>query len=143
MMLITVCWLAYGCGQKLPATAAVSGKVTVHGKPIAAGRIMFRPEKGRPAIGTIGAGGTYCLTTFRQDDGAVLGKHRVTIEAFEGAPVKHAATFEEEIRGTGTPAPAVRSTVQWIVPEKYAHPDTSPLTAEVKDGKNDVPFDLP
>ena len=60
---------------------------------------------------------------------------RRNIEAFEGAPVKHAATFEEEIRGAGMPStsPAARSTVRWIVPEKYAHPDTSPLTAEVKD----------
>jgi hypothetical protein len=32
--------------------------------------------------------------------------------------------------------------VEWIVPQKYSRPDTSELTALVKDEKNEFTFDL-
>jgi hypothetical protein len=143
--MVTVgCLLAFGCGPKLPQTSPVSGKVTVAGQPVTTGRIMFQPENGRPAIGAIEPDGTYRLTTFQRDDGAVSGKHRVTIEAFEGPTVKNPTTFAEEVGGKGSLTPASgKFARRWIVPETYAQRDSSPLTAEVKPGTNTIDFKLP
>lgn len=142
------CLLACGCGQKLPTTAPVHGKVTVAGKPIAVGRITFYPDDGRrPALGVIQPDGTYRLTTFQTDDGATIGKYRVTIEASEsvGAAPK-AATFEDELRNRTPRRMAAQGglgKLRWIVPEKYAHRESSPLTKEVTSGENTIDFDLP
>ena len=70
-----------GCGPGRPATTRVSGRVTYQGKPVTEGRIVFQPEHGRPAMGTLDADGRYTLTTFDAGDGALLGHHRVTIDA--------------------------------------------------------------
>ena len=100
-LLVSVgCVLLCGCGPKVPPTASVHGKVTIGGKPVTTGRITFYPENNvRPAIGAIGTDGAYRLTTFHSNDGAILGKHVVTIEAFEGSPVQGPATIEEELGG--------------------------------------------
>jgi hypothetical protein len=141
------CLAMCGCGPTLPPTAPVHGRVAVAGKPVTMGRIMFQPENGRPATGAIQTDGTYRLTTFQKDDGAVLGRHRVTIEAFEAPspPAGRAGSFEEEVRGGRTLAghsPA-RSAVRWIVPEKFARRDSSPLRADIKPTDNTCNFDLP
>ena len=74
-----------GCG---PANMApVWGHVTCNGKPVAEAVITFSPmpknegdrESGKAAAGSTDADGYYVLTTFRQGDGALIGKHRVTI----------------------------------------------------------------
>ncbi len=74
----------FGCGAKYYATAPTSGKVAYDIKPITQGTITFIPVKddgspreGKAAIGTIQSDGTFVLTTYEKDDGAILGKHRV------------------------------------------------------------------
>ena len=48
---------------------------------------MFRPTKGRPAVGTADRDGRFSLLTFRPGDGALLGQHVVTVtDAFPGGP---------------------------------------------------------
>jgi hypothetical protein len=131
-----------GCGPKLPPTAHVKGHVLFNGKPVIQGRMMFQPQSGRPAIGTIQTDGTYNLTTFKSDDGAILGKHSVTIEAFEAIDAPKPASFADELADKGRLA-SPKKVVRWFVPEKYAHPETSNLTAEVKLGENTIHFDLP
>lgn len=137
------CLLVSGCGQKMPVTSPVSGKVSVAGQPVTTGRIMFQPDNGRPAIGTIEKDGSYRLTTFQRNDGAVLGIHRVTIEAFDGPTTDKPATFADEVDGKGKNNIASREYVRhWIVPAKYAERSSSPLTAEVKQSANTIDFDL-
>lgn len=120
------CLLAcVGCGQNLPSTAPVSGRVTYQGKPVVKGNIMFRPEHGRAAGGVIGPDGRYTLTTFDPGDGATLGPHRVTIDAWQAS------------------GDQITASIHWLVPEKYSRPATSPLTADVKEGENTIDFDLP
>ena len=130
-----------GCGPQRPAMAPVHGKVTLGGKPLAGGRIAFYPAEGRPALGPIAADGTYKLTTFLPDDGAILGKHRVTIEATKVTASSQPKSFEEERRRGFDYSSAPQ--VVWIVPEKYARRETSPLTAEVSAGENTLDFALP
>ena len=100
---------------------------------------MFQPEHGRPAIGVIGSDGRYTLTTFDSGDGAMLGRHRVTIKSTRliGGPVEKPKSILDEGRvGGGV------QRVEWLVPEKYARPELSSLTAEVKDGRNTIDFNL-
>lgn len=91
-------------------------------------------------MGTFGPDGRYTLTTFSNADGALLGKHRVTIEATRivGAPAP------KNLRDEGIPSTAInQKRVEWLVPEEYARQDSSPLTTEVVRGGNTIDFDLP
>ena len=127
-----------GCGPSRPEMAAVHGRVTYQGKPVVEGTIVFYPEKGRPATGTLAPDGSYRLTTFDANDGAMLGRHHVTIEARRiTAPMMQGEAAGEEVGVYGPPK------VEWLLPEKYAGRDSSPLTAEVKPGDNTIDFDLP
>jgi len=133
-----------GCGESRPATAPVSGRVTYQGKPVPDGQIMFHPAHGRPAMGAIGPDGGFTLTTFKPGDGALLGHHRVTIEA-----TRVTGDFPtEDLKGKGKRLDVGTVsdkplTVEWLVPEIYSRLQTTPLTAEVKSGENTVTFDLP
>lgn len=137
--------LVAGCGRSLPSVARVAGRVTLAENPVTAGTVMFHPEHGRAAIGEIGADGRYTLTTFRAGDGAVLGRHRVTIEARTaggGSSAPRAMSPEEELKNAATLYPS-DPRIRWIVPEKYAIPATTPLSAEVRPGDNVCDFSLP
>jgi hypothetical protein len=128
-----------GCGAGASSIAPVSGSIRVNGQPLKLGRICFYPEKGRPAIGEIGADGTYRLTTVQTGDGATMGKHRVTIEAVEviGAP----KTMAEESAQAGKTAPP--ATVKWFAAERFSRVQSTDLEAEVKPGDNQINFNLP
>jgi hypothetical protein len=136
---------ALGCGNR--GLAKVSGRVTVGGRPVSSGTIMFYPASGPGAVGEIGPDGAYTLTTYRRGDGAAIGMHAVAIHATAIGPssVKQPEKYEDELRAPGQPTGPilVPGKVTWLVPEKYSLPATSPLTAEVKPGTNTIPFDIP
>jgi hypothetical protein len=129
---VIVCTVA-GCGgAELPKRAKVTGIVTLDGKPLTYGRVQFVPDRaqgnqGPIAVGVIDETGRYRLSTDREldgDDGAVLGFHRVCVEA--------------------TPPPQdIADSPRSPIPAQYNRPETSQLTAEVKDvDVNDIPFAL-
>jgi len=78
-----------GCGAKAEtkATGQVAGKVTFKGQPVTFGTVMFSPipkdEKdklpGKAATGEVGQDGTFKLNTYVEGDGAILGKHKVSV----------------------------------------------------------------
>jgi len=118
-----------GCGAKrdpkLPLTVPVSGKVTLKGAPLEIGTITFHPQEGtagNPADARLLPGGTFTLSTYQNGDGAVLGKHKVTIQIpprLDGEPARPNLT----------------------VPPEYTTVALTPLTAEVKqDGENQFDF---
>lgn len=125
-----------GCGESLPDTANVTGTITWSSQPVSMGRIMFYPEQGRPAMGSIQPDGSYTLTTFASDDGAILGKHQVTIKAVEVET--HTILLRDD-----TPVVEAKEEPRWLVPPEYADLATTPLTCEVKPGSNTINFDLP
>ncbi|RLT12128.1 MAG: carboxypeptidase regulatory-like domain-containing protein [Planctomycetota bacterium] len=113
-----------GCGgeknQAVERTAAVpvKGKVSLKGKPMTQGSISFEPiDGGREAHGTIGADGTFSLSTFKADDGAIRGSHRIAVKASGGGKKD-------------------------LVPLKYQSYSSSGIEIEVSDGKTDYPIDL-
>lgn len=79
-----------GCGGGDPdrkATAKVKGTVTVDGKAVAGGSLVFSPISdgksnmaGKSGEATIKSDGTYSVSTYGTDDGAVIGKHRVLFQ---------------------------------------------------------------
>jgi hypothetical protein len=141
MALFLVCGLA-GCdGAKngqLP-TAPVVGQVTYRGEPLPRGQIKFFPRQAdgqglRVAVGVLDQQGRYCLGTYGQGDGAIVGDFLVAIESREELPIELARRASE--LGPTTRQP------KSLVPSRYADPNTSGLTAHVEVGNNVVDFTL-
>jgi hypothetical protein len=73
-----------GCFSGEFSLAEARGRVVCKGQPVAGGSITFSPlaetagpETGKAATASVGADGTFVLTTQRSFDGAIVGKHRV------------------------------------------------------------------
>jgi hypothetical protein len=97
-------------------TLPVKGKVTLKGKPLTQGQIVFEPDSaGREAHGSIQPDGTFELTTFKPGDGAAPGTHRVAV--------------------TGT-------SKKDAVPVKYQSTSSSKTEVEVAEGKTEYTIDL-
>jgi hypothetical protein len=131
-----------GPGDRL-AVYPVSGVIKFNGAPMkGGGSIAFLPKESRPGKmpgGTIAEDGTYSLTTYEPDDGALPGEYRVVITQI---------TVEEPesvIDGSGerTKKPTrIVDEKDWI-PAINADMTRSPLTAtvEAKD-ENKIDFDI-
>lgn len=127
-------WMLAGCGGGGGSAPVVKvrGKVTFKGSPVANVNVNFQPVGGRPASGTTDASGTYTLSTFGTDDGAVPGTHKVYLSVSQTTPPPMPGTPEAE--AFKPPAPPY--------PEQYGSADTTPLTVEVAAGKTDYDLDL-
>jgi hypothetical protein len=75
-----------GCNPSPYELAPVHGTVIVNDKPMFQGKVMFGPiaqgeeeNPGKPAFGKIQSDGSYRLTTFEPNDGAVVGEHWATV----------------------------------------------------------------
>ena len=77
--------MVVGCGgpSDQPDLGSVSGTVTLDGKPLANATVMFQPEQGRPSYGVTDDDGYYELRYTANTDGAVVGKHVVSITTYE------------------------------------------------------------
>lgn len=145
-----MCWLFVAAGAVLVAsgcgsdTVPVRGKVTFNDQPVPEGTVTFYPEAGgRPSSGQIQPDGTYQLSSKEPGDGALIGEHKVTIEARR---VTNAApgpkSFAEELASEGAPPPPPVQ-IEWLVPEEYSSVGTTSLTATVEDKSNVIDFNLP
>lgn len=115
-----------GCDRG-PKLAPVTGKVLYNGKPLEFGSVMFQPPSGQPAVGEIQADGTFTLSTFQLNDGAVVGSHKVRIACYESQ------------RSSAAKGPGEQSLGRLLIPMKYTLFDQSGLTAEVREEDN-MPF---
>lgn len=82
LLLATAFATAPGCGTGRPKTYPVSGRVVFpNGRPFTGGVVEFVPAdaSGAGARGAIQPDGTFRLTTFRENDGAVEGRHRAVV----------------------------------------------------------------
>ncbi|MFM9965201.1 MAG: hypothetical protein ACKV2Q_28720 [Planctomycetaceae bacterium] len=128
-------FVCVGCGGGSDdlGTAAVSGKVTHKGQPVSGGSVMFNPKSatpgknltGKPAAAEVGADGSFTLTTYSKNDGAVIGKHSVIY-------TPPAVTINEKEHKEGSPTP--KSPLAGLVPSK--------AEVEVKAGSNTIDIDL-
>ena len=138
-MALALLSLLVGCGGpkqgQLP-TAQVTGQVTYRGAPLGRGEIKFIPVQAaggtRVAYGTLDEQGRYRLGTYSQEDGAILGDYQVAVESRAEASAgaaQHATKFD-------------LMQAKSLVPERYADPGKSGLTAHVVAGSNTLDFDL-
>jgi hypothetical protein len=111
-------------GSKTKPTYAVKGKVLVNGQPAANAMVVLMPQQAdddtpRPR-GLTDAQGQFQLSTYKQNDGAPVGKYDVTVEWFNAA---------QDPRELGPDA----------LKGKYAKAETSGLKAEVKAQSQELP----
>lgn len=123
--------LVVGCSQAGSApTSKVTGTITHKGTPLAGVSVTFTPDEGRPGTGTTDAQGRYSITTFQLNDGAVPGRHRVTVAPGGETPMPQSP--QEAAQGPAAPFAS-----------KYMQLDKTDLTAQVESGKsNQFDFDL-
>lgn len=123
-----LCGLAFaaavGCDEG-PLVVPVSGKVVYNGKPLEFGSVTFQPPRGQPAIGDIQHDGTFTLSTYRPNDGAVVGTHKVRIACYESQ------------RNPNAKGPGEQSLGRLLIPRRYTLFDQSGLSAEVRPDQND------
>jgi len=112
---------ALGCGDGRPDRVPIAGVVTIDGKPLAHGSIVFKPASGRTAGGSLDGQGRYFLTCYVKGDGAVPGDYTVAISG------------NEQLGETA---------MRWHAPRKYADPKTSELKATVDEPRDDLNFEL-
>jgi len=128
-----------GLGKRYP----VSGTVTYNGTPVPKASINFvpnDPKTGRAANGSI-IEGAYTLTTQESGDGALPGQYKVTVSATETDLSKAAATAKKSgmMINQMDIAKAKRTN---LLPSKYLLPESSGLTADVKETSNTIDFKL-
>ena len=126
-----------GCSPGVPVVP-VQGKVTWKGAPLTRGTVVFQPyqiEAGlprRPATGELQKDGTFRLTTFAPDDGAVVGTYQVTVHSYSSEP--------SDMGGDSDISDIVDYV--WAIPSHYGDPSRSGLTAEVPAGEGLVELDF-
>jgi len=83
---MTIALALVGCSRPPYDLAPVHGTVTLEGKPLSGAKVMFapvevgdNPNPGKPAFGLIQDDGSFMLSTYRTNDGAVVGEHWVSI----------------------------------------------------------------
>ncbi len=133
-----VCVALVGCGSGVSPTADVTGEVTLDGKPLETGVIIFETTGARPSTGKIENGKIVEVTTYKTGDGASVGQSKVSITAF-----KPPESVEVSHPGDEMPTDANYMVGTLLLPERYSNPESSGLTAEIKEGENNVvKFDL-
>jgi hypothetical protein len=121
---------AVGCGAKTDAVP-VTGKVSYNGAPLTSGTILLIPEsQGTAPTGMIQPDGTFKLTTYKQDDGAVPGKYKVVVQV-----------FPEEGDAMGLPGMEFGGGKPPI-PEKYMNASQTDLTVVINDSDNNLDLQL-
>lgn len=110
-----------GCGDGRPKRVAVSGRVLIDGEPVPGGSIRFVPDGERPAASELDEQGNFTLRCYDEEDGVVVGTHRVQIAAREVKP---------------------GGKVQWYAPKKYSNFRSSGLTVEVTEPTDDLVIEL-
>lgn len=127
-----VCGLGLGCGGEskpvTPGLVSVTGTVTLNGKPLSGGNIMFAPTKSeikRSPNSVIDAEGKYDLAWSQDEMGALPGTYKVIV------------IYKEGVVSEENPSP------KSLIPTKYGNVATTDLSAVVTaDGENNFPFDL-
>jgi hypothetical protein len=115
---------ATGCSER---TGTVSGIVTLDGKPLPAGLVLFHPDEHgiAPASGQIDHEGRYSLARAKGKHGAVVGKYHVTVQTV-----------------SSNDAAAITAARKYVIPAVYNDPATTPLIAEVAPGDNTLDIDV-
>lgn len=141
-LLILGCVLAAiaGCSEGPIATESVVGVVTLDGQPVADAMVNFSPAtpgQGAPSYGKTDEKGQYKLQTLlgAADAGTTPGEYVVSVSKSVLKP-----TGKVNVSPEGKEIPEEKP--EELLPVKYTDTKTSGLTASVKQGANEINFDL-
>lgn len=145
--LIGLCLASAGCaGDKKPQwqrprVVHAGGLVLFQGQPLEGALVTFtNDELSASAFGRTDAQGRFTLTTFELGDGAVAGKHSVSVSKVQVANQvvdKSAAPTWRNAHTSSQPQP------RWLIPRRYGNPTTSGLTAQVpENGSSEIYLEL-
>lgn len=135
MALALVCGCGGQGGPPRGKTSKVSGTITWQGKPVPYGSVTFVPDRSKGNKGRAGTGsikdGKYVVKTYKQEEGALVGWHRVELSYPKAKPGTETDTKMEPVDQGDN------------LPDIYRG-DKSVLSAKVEEGKdNTINFDLP
>jgi hypothetical protein len=123
-----------GCGGK-DRLVKLEGMVTLDNEPVEGAIVSFLPDEsgGRFAHGITAKDGSFRLTTYKQDDGALPGDYRVTVTLIpsddEGEGKEEPAADEKTRDGKDMMAAMVR-----IAAARQKALEKSPIPAIYRDG---------
>ena len=117
--------------------APVSGTVTLKGKPVKTGTIIFESAGNRPSTGKIIDGKIVEVTTFETGDGVPIGSHNVAVNI----------TADASSAVMANPGDAAARDANYmggvsLIPERFGDPTKSGLKADVVAGDNHLEFDI-
>ena len=120
-----------GCGGDSPVS--VHGTVTLNGTPVEGATVLFLPEggTGRQATGLTGADGSFELTTFKTNDGALRGKYKVAVQYNEGAGAPPGGNVKDVMQGFEKAQKGKRPPPKYVIPERYSNLEKTELRQEV------------
>jgi hypothetical protein len=137
--LVLVLAVTAGCGKS--KMSAVSGAVTLDGKPLAGASVHFVPEgSGKDATAETDKDGQFTMSTLQPGDGVLPGTYKVVISMPLGTPDPTPYTTADDAMSGAAKAPAKKQSGP-AVPAKYARPDMTPLTQEVP-AKGKIVYEL-
>jgi len=117
----TTAFVMVGCSDGRLERVPVSGTVLIDGKPVPHGSIRFVPMNGRPAEGRLDENGRFTLSCFKDNDGTVLGPHKIAVYGYEQVNP---------------------SEKRWHAPKSYTNPETSGLQQEIVGPTEDLEINL-
>ncbi|GAB4137731.1 MAG: hypothetical protein Tsb009_05400 [Planctomycetaceae bacterium] len=134
---LTVClglvFLVAGCGgDDGPVYAKVTGKVTLNGKPVPNGTVLFVPQgdtQGGVATGAIAKDGTFTLVG-PSGKGVPVGKHKVLVQCIE------------ESSGPDSDQNPLEGMAKCVIPVKYTSEKTSDIIKTVEEGEQTINIEL-
>jgi hypothetical protein len=116
-----------GCGGNGTPVGEVSGKVTFQSNPVGEGRVTFQNTKtGAADEALLNSNGTYALTK-----PLPVGEYKVMVTPLI---VRRQVDGKGPVVGEEKPGPNI--------PQKYRTIGSTDLKATVKEGKNDLDFDM-
>jgi hypothetical protein len=140
-----VVWLVAvlgGCGGG-PELHPVSGTVSYRGEMVQGATVTFRCEEANTiATGTTDAQGRFELSTYQAGQGAVAGKHTVTVTKASAAAEPGSGSMSMEDAMKQGPRPP-KTEPQALLPAKYADPARPQIEYTVSPGeKNEFAIEL-
>ncbi|MCA8998568.1 MAG: carboxypeptidase regulatory-like domain-containing protein [Planctomycetaceae bacterium] len=145
---LTIVGCSGGSDPNRKPTHPVSGTVKMGDAPVGQASVTFSPVQGQPvATARTDAEGKFTLTTYEAGDGAAAGNYKVLVSKSGGSPAKESSPQSvHDAISTGGPPPSAHSGPSApgdgsSLPQQYAGSETTPLTATVEEGKENV-FDF-
>jgi len=145
LLLATLCFASAGCGGASKGKAVVKGQVTIGGKPLYTGSVVFHTSDGRTGGAAIDQHGNYNMGD------APIGDVKVTVTASKtlGKPGARPSTKNPtgEMKDPNKPSegsnePPVDPSKIVPIPDKYGDPEKSGLTYKVEKGEQTHNIDL-